>query len=278
MTGFREVLAETGIDCLKILPFLFLCYLLIELFERKAGEKSADIMVKAHKLGPVIGPFLGVIPQCGFSAIASEFYVHRVITLGTLIAIYLSTSDEMLPVLIAGGADAGTILKILGIKVIFALAAGCIIDIVMRNKQVITGGHCNVHDEDKGSFILDVIKHTLEVAVFIFLITLAVNVLIFFTGAENMSGTVLSKPVIGEILCALIGLIPNCAGSVILTQFFLKGMIGLGPLIAGLLTGAGIGPLMLIRTNSNQKENIRIIGLLSVIGIAVGILLTVFKI
>ena len=274
-TIILDILKDSAVDCLKLIPFLFVTYLLIELLEHKTGEKVNKIVAGSKDFGPIIGSFLGAIPQCGFSAIASEFYTHRVITLGTLIAIYLSTSDEMLPILIAERCDAMLILRILGIKVLIGIICGFVIDLLLRKRQKAhIQGECKIHKHEDPSIVIDALKHTGSVILFIFLVTLGINAVVAIIGTENLSGIILNKPVIGELITALIGLVPNCAGSVVITQLYLNGAIGSGALLSGLLAGAGVGPLMLFKTDTNKKECVIILLILYALGAAFGILWT----
>ncbi len=278
-----EIIEDTLIDAVKLLPFLFITYLIMEYIEHKMGEKSKKIIGKSGKAGPIIGSILGIFPQCGFSVSATNLYAGRVITLGTLIAVYLSTSDEMLPILISEAVSPIIILKILGIKLVIGMIAGMLIDLVIKlfvNKKVdkeekneiehiCEEEHCHC---DENGIIKSAIFHTLNIFVFILLITFVINILVHFIGEETIAAWILNKPVIGPMISSLIGLIPNCAASVIITNMYLENVISLGSLISGLLTGAGVGLAILFKTNNKLKENIRIVALLYVIGVISGIL------
>ena len=238
----------------------------------------------------MIGGILGIFPQCGFSAAAASLYAGRIISLGTLVAIFLATSDEMLPVLISEAAPISLILQILAIKLIAVIVIGFIIDFAVRGVQKRKGknapeekveeeiGHICEHEhchcEEEGIF-KSALKHALHIFVFIFIVTLVINTIIYFIGEENLSHLILNVPVLGPMIAGVVGLIPNCAGSVILTQLFLEGVITFGSMMGGLLVGSGIGILILYRTNKNIKENIRITALLYVIGTVLGILIDV---
>ena len=275
-----HVLEHTLIDTIKLLPFLFLAYLVIELIEQKAGDKTTKLIKKSGKFGPVLGSLLGVIPQCGFSAAASNLYAGKIITMGTLIAIFLSTSDEMLPILISESVPVGTIITILLIKVIIAIFAGVIIDLIFRKKaneetkeeihKLCDEEHC--HCEEHG-IIRSSIKHTLQIFVYILVISLVLNLIIHFIGEETIAKLVLNVPVLGPIISSLVGLIPNCASSVILTQVYLGNIISIGAMIAGLLVNSGIGILILFRVNKSKKENFTILGILYLVGVVSGIIL-----
>ena len=280
-----EVIEDTLIDAIKLLPFLFITYLIMEYIEHKMGEKSKKAIKKSGKFGPIIGGILGAFPQCGFSVSATNLYAGRVITLGTLIAVYLSTSDEMLPIFISEAVSPIIILKILGIKLIIGIIAGILIDliIVLINKNstkeekeeneighICEEEHC--HCEENG-VIKSALKHTLNIFLFIILITFIINIIVHFVGEETISSWILNKAIIGPIITSLIGLIPNCAASVIITNMYLENVISLGSMIAGLLTGAGVGLAVLFKTNNKLKENIGIVALLYTIGAISGIII-----
>lgn len=275
-----EVIEEAVIDSIKILPFLFITYLIMEYIEHKTSEKSKDMIKKSGKIGPLIGSVLGIFPQCGFSVSATNLYAARVITLGTLIAVYLSTSDEMLPIFISEAVPITTILKILGIKLIIGMIAGFIIDFVLRIKNkdkqeenkivdLCEKEHCHC---DHG-IIKSSLKHTLNIFIFILLVTLIINMAMYFIGEEPIKGVLTGIPILGPVIAGLVGLIPNCAASVILTKLYLDNIINVATMISGLLVGAGVGLLVLFRTNKSLKENLKITGLLYGIGVISGIVI-----
>ena len=287
-----EIIEETLIDALKLLPFLFITYLIMEYIEHKMGHKTKSAIKKSGKWGPIIGSILGVFPQCGFSVSATNLYAGRVITLGTLIAVYLSTSDEMLPIFISEAVSPIIILKILGIKLIIGMIAGVIIDLFVhliiknKNKKIVQQNeedseeneighmceeeHCHCNES---GILKSAIHHTLSILVFIVLITFIINTVVYFVGEETIAGWILNKPVIGPVIASLIGLIPNCAASVIITNMYLENVISLGSMISGLLTGAGVGLAVLFKTNNRIKENMSIIILLYAIGVISGIII-----
>ena len=278
-----EIIEDTLIDAIKLLPFLFITYLIMEYIEHKMGEKTKNTIKKSGKLGPIIGSILGIFPQCGFSVSATNLYAGRVITLGTLIAVYLSTSDEMLPIFISEAVSPIIILKILGIKLIIGMIAGSLMDLIInvfnKNKQkeddneighMCEEEHC--HCDENGVF-KSALKHTLNIFLFIILITFIINIVVYFVGEETIASWILNKPVIGSMITSLIGLIPNCAASVIITNLYLENVISLGSMIAGLLTGAGVGLAVLFKTNNKLKENIGIVALVYIIGVIVGMII-----
>ena len=275
-----DALLDAIIDCLKLFPFLFVTYLLMELLEKKAGEKSLNIIKKSGKFGPILGGLLGAIPQCGFSAAAANLYAARIITTGSLIAIFLSTSDEMLPILISSAAPISLIIKILLIKLLIGIISGVIIDFILRKSHknreevhihdICEDEHC--HCEEEG-ILKSSIRHTLHIFIYIFIIVLILNVLIFLIGEENISHLIVNIPFLGPIISAIIGIIPNCASSVIITQLYLQDLITLGSLISGLLINSGIGMLVLFRVNKNKKQNFLILGTLFIVSIVSGIII-----
>ncbi|MCM1558700.1 MAG: arsenic efflux protein [Butyrivibrio sp.] len=276
-----EVISDTLSDVTRLLPFLFLTYLAMEYLEHRTGDKAAALVKKAGRFGPVIGGLLGMVPQCGFSAAASNLYAGRVITLGTLIAIYLSTSDEMLPVLLSEQAPPGTIVRILLAKAAIGIAAGLLTDLLLRGKaaaeqhtvhEVCEQEHCRC---EKGIF-RSALFHTSWIALFILLITFVLNLILFRVGEEALANVILNRPAAGPLLAGLVGLIPNCAGSVVITQLYLEGIIGTGSAMAGLLTGSGVGLLVLFRVNRHRMENLKILGLLYGIGVLTGIVIELF--
>lgn len=272
----KEVITEAIIDSLKVLPFLFITFLLIEVFEHKFSNKSKKAVEKSDKLGPLIGSLLGIIPQCGFGVAATNLYVTRIISLGTLFAVYLSTSDEMLPLLIAQNAPLSLMLKILSIKFAFGLIIGYIIDLIIRNKDkpkynICEDEHCNCHE----SIILASIKHTLNIFAYIIIFTFLINIIMHYGGENVLAKILLKDNILASFVTSLIGLIPNCAGSVVLTELFLNNAISFGALIGGGLTAAGVAILVLLKENKNKKENIKIILGLYLIGALGGILVEI---
>ena len=249
-----ECLLDGLIDTLKILPYLLITFLLLEFIEHKFSKKNKEILSKNKKYGPVLGGLLGALPQCGFSSMAANLFSARVITMGTLIAVFLSTSDEMLPIMISEKVDILVLIKILGFKVIAGIIIGFIVS-------------CN-HD---GIFISS-IKHTLKIGLFILIANLLINVIIFKVGEENLSNLLLNGNIVTYFLSSLVGLIPNCAGSVVITELYLSNMISVGTMLAGLLTGSGIGILLLFRSNKNLKENLLILSIIYFVGVILGII------
>lgn len=276
----KDVFADALIDNLKILPFLFLTFLLMEYLEDKMQEKTKTTLKNAGKIGPLWGSLLGIIPQCGFSAAASNLYAGRVITMGTLISIYLSTSDEMLPIMISEAVNPVLILKVLGVKVLIGMVAGFGIDyvyqkILKRKPDEVDIHHFCEHEHcECGHGILKpALKHTVKIFAFLLVISLILGFFIELFGLESISSSVLANPFLGPILAGIIGLIPNCAASVVITKFFLENAISFGTMLSGLLVGAGVGILVLCRVNEEKRINLLIIGQLYLIGTISGILI-----
>ena len=274
-----DAILDSLIDTVKLIPFLLITYIIMEFIEHKTSHKTKDAIKKSGHFGPLIGGILGVVPQCGFSAAASSLYSARIITLGTLIAVFLSTSDEMLPILISEAVDVRIILSILGIKLVIAVVVGFIIDLFFRKKfetsedepeikDLCEHEHCHC---EHGIF-KSALKHTINITLYIFIISLVLNIIIYFIGEDNLAHILNSTPIIGPIIASLVGLIPNCASSVIITQLYLSNVLNFATMIAGLLVNTGVGLLILFRTNKDLKENIKITVLLFAIGVIFGII------
>lgn len=281
-----DALLDTLVDGIKLLPFLFITYLAMEYIEHKTSQKTVQMMKSSGKWGPVLGGALGIVPQCGFSAAASNLYAGRIITVGTLMAVFLSTSDEMLPILVSEQVNPVTIIRILTVKAVIGIAAGIIVDLVHQSKgknqqeelrieHMCDHEHCHCRE---GKIFKSALNHTLQIFVFIFIITFLLNILIGYVGKEQLAAVISNKPVLGPLVSGLIGLIPNCASSVVLTQLYLEGVLGAGAMIAGLLAGSGVGLLVLYRVNDCLKDNVKITVLLYGVGVASGIVLEVLGI
>ena len=272
-----DAILDAVLDSLKLLPFLFITYLLMEYIEHKTSEKSKNAIKKSGKFGPVIGALFGAIPQCGFSVSATNLYAGRVITIGTLISIYLSTSDEMLPILISSGTNITLIIEILVIKIIIGILAGIIIDLIytktkknMEKEEIHTiCEHEHCHCEE--GILKSSIKHTAQIFIFILIASILLNISLELIGEDALASFILDNKILAPVIACFIGLIPNCASSVILTELFTDGIIGIGTLIGGLLVNSGLGIMVLFRVNKNLKENIKIVSILYLIGVLSGI-------
>lgn len=274
-----DIILDTLIDGIKLLPFLFIVFFVLEYIEHKVSRKNKQIIEKSGKYGPFIGAILGMFPQCGFSVAATNLFSARVITFGTLIAIYLSTSDEMLPILLSNGLPITFILKIILIKVIIGMIAGFIIDYLLKNKISLKSIHdiCEEeHCDCKHSLIKSTLKHTLNIFSFIIITSFILNTLIFLIGEDNLGKLLLKGNIFAPLLASLIGLIPNCASSILLSELYLSSTISFGSMMAGLLTGSGVALLVLFKTNKNVKENIFILGSIYFIGSIVGLIINLW--
>lgn len=329
-------------DTLVLVPFLFVTYIALEALEHAAGARANAVVRRAGAAGPVAGALLGVVPQCGFSAMAATLYAGRVVTLGTLVAVFLSTSDEMLPMLVAERVDAGLLLRVLGLKVLVALITGALADLAIRAlrknarvhaflrrtvlsvrrdgmeadvvDQMAEGGetaehicrlceqdhcgcghdHVHVHEGEHGhahghedadghvagcdhdhghghshaggrfgivgSIVMSAVSHTVQVSLFIFLVTFALVLVLETVGEDALAAFLSGNQLLAVFASALVGLVPNCSASVVITQLYLEGVLGFAPLMAGLLTSAGVGYLVLFRTNRHPRENAVIVG------------------
>lgn len=270
-----EIVIDTLVDGIKILPFLWLAFFLIELLEHKYSKKTIKLIEKSGKFGPLLGGVLGCFPQCGFSVMATNLYVTRVITMGTLISVYLSTSDEMLPVLLSHGAKIQDVVIILGVKVMIAIVSGFVIDgfihrrVKIKVHELCEEAECHC---EKGP-VLASLKHTIHTLLFIMLVSFGLNLVMEYGGSEFLMGLVGNHSFLTPFVASLVGLIPNCAASVILTELYLQGILSFASVIAGLLTGSGVALLVLFKTNKNSKENIKILLLVYFIGVISGLLL-----
>ena len=262
-----DIILDTLIDSLKLLPFLFIAFLIIELIEHKLNKQTKELVSKSGKVGPLIGSLLGLFPQCGFSVMATNLYVTRIITLGTLISIYLATSDEMLPIMLSQKIAFIEIVKLLGIKFICGIIWGFIIDLLLNKKskkeninyEICDEDHCNCHEE---GVIKSTLIHTLKTLLFIMLVSFLLNILLHFIGEDNLSKLFLKNSIFGPFISSLLGLIPNCGSSIVITELYLNGAISLGSAMAGLLTGSGVALLVLFKENKDIKENVTILSLL----------------
>ena len=274
-----DIIKDALLDTAKLIPYLFITFIIIELIEHKLDNEK--ILKKSNKFGPIIGGILGALPQCGISTMASNLYANRVITIGTLIAIFLSTSDEMLPMMISRSANIKTILGIVFTKVIIGIVLGLIIDRIYKRKdekvEKIIHNHCDeehCHCEEEGIF-LSSFTHTIKIVLFILIINLVLNGIIYLIGEETLKNILINKNILVYFLSSLIGLIPNCASSIVITELYLQNMITIGTLFSGLLTGSGLGLLILFKTNKNLKENVSILTTIYLIGVVVGFIIDI---
>lgn len=274
-----EVIKDTVIDALKLIPFLWITFYFIELIEHKYQKKSQKIIKKSGKYGPILGGILGCFPQCGFSCMATNLYITKIISLGTLISIYLSTSDEMLPILLSEKSDIKTILSIIGVKVLIGIIAGIIIDLIFKKRkehsiqEICEHEHCHC---EKG-ILASSIHHTLNTIIFILITSFFINILMNYGLEQYLKNIFHTSSILTPFLSSLIGLIPNCGASIILTELYLNHILSFSSLISGLLTGSGVALLVLFKNNKNTKENLFILFLIYTIGVFSGLILTIFS-
>lgn len=265
-------------DCLKMLPFLFAAFLLIEALEHYSGEMTAKVMEKVGKAGPVAGAVAGCVPQCGFSVMAANLYAGGLISVGTLLAVFLATSDEAVLIILSQPGYVRQVAELLAVKVIIAIAAGYFVDIFLKNKLSVkkeSGNlcdHCGCH-EAKAGILRPAWRHTIRLFLYLLVFTFVLDLCIEVFGIESLSEVLLGNTPFQPVIAALIGLLPNCAASVILTQLYLSGAISFGSVVAGLCTGAGAGLLVLFRINRNRRENVKITVTLYVIAIVSGLVI-----
>lgn len=286
--GLPEWAADAVCDSFAVLPFLFVIFLLVEFFEFYFSGKVNRFMKSTKKAGPIIGSVASLIPQCGFSVIASTLYVRRYITRGTLLAIYLATSDEAIPVLFSEPSSYHYILPVIVIKLVVAIFAGYLVDLVYKPENIkeisensnsckVHSGCCKHEITDKKSLIIHPVRHTLHIFMFILLITLILN---YFINVEVVStfytSNITACRIMQPIVTAIVGLIPNCAISIAITLMLVKGTISFGAAMAGLMSNAGLGLLVLLRINK-IKDTAKIIFILLGISILCGELLQFVK-
>ncbi len=278
-----DTLMDALLDSAKMLPFLFLAYLLIEWLERHHGQRIEDALAGGGRWGFVPGAALGCVPQCGFSAVAANLYASRVITPGTLLAVFVATSDEAVPLLAAAPEKWGSLVLLLALKVLCGIAAGWLLDVPLRHflPKSLYGGYagsaeeidCHEEHEEHSGVVLAALRHTLEIFVFILIFSIVIGLLFSLVGEDTITALLANLGPLQPMVAAILGLVPNCAASVLLAQLFLQGVISFGSLFAGLAAGAGIGLAVLWRVNPSWKQNLFMTGLLWACGSVLGILL-----
>lgn len=302
MQIFLSALSDAALDTLKVLPILYLAYLLVAYFSHEKSKKFTNFLNKSKKAGPLVGAFLGCVPQCGFSSVMSDLYARRSITLGTLIAVFIATSDEAIPILIANPNFTVDLLIMIGLKIAFAIAFGYLVDITLniferkRIKKQLTQisehdlehNHdycmCNGHSDTKEhcheeNIFLDALHHSVSIALYIFVATLLINIIVECVGMDALTGWFGGNVYIQILLAGLIGLIPNCAASVFLVELYINGGIAFSAMFAGLSVGAGVGIIILFTKNVGKHkiwQNIAILSMLYIFGIASGMIVSLF--
>ena len=284
-----DMILDCALDALKdgalSIPVLFVAYLLMELLERSKRLDENILHAYSRKAGPAVGGLLGVVPQCGISGAAATLFSTGSITVGTMLAVFFATSDEMLPVMLssAGQIGMGRILRIAAAKAGLGIVLGYLVDFLAKGlftrediHSFCEREHCEC-EEEEGSALHSALVHTAKIAGMLIAVTFVLNLLLASIEPDRLRGTVLAQPVVGAILLALLGLIPNCSVSVILTEAYISGIIGVGGLFAGLLSNAGIGMLVLFRTNRSMRENLSVVAISYVLsalsGIVIGLIM-----
>lgn len=273
-----DIIKDTLLDGIELLPFLFIAFFIIELIEHKLSNKGKKVLSTKGKLAPLVGSLFGLIPQCGFSVLATNLYVTRIISLGTLISIYLTTSDEMLPILLGEQVSWKIILMILGIKFVVGLICGYGIDFILRNKNKVRVNYDICSDEHCGcnhghSILKSSLIHTFKTFIFLIIITFVINIAFEYVGSPILAKIFLKDSFLGPFVTSLIGLIPTCGASIMITELYLNGAISLASAMAGLLTGSGVAILVLFKSNKNLKENLMILGIVYGLGVFFGIII-----
>lgn len=280
ITSIPHILLDSVSDTLKTLPFLFIAFLIIEFLEHKAEDKIQHLFTHSRGAGPLIGTILGCVPQCGFSVMCANLYSSGIITLGTLVAVFLSTSDEAILLLATSENGGLEILKLVITKIIISLIFGYGIHLI--EKKLHKPHHHHSHDlcehdhcgcDENSGVLRPALIHTVKVFAFLLLFTCIIDLAVNFIGMEKLSHFLLSGSALQPLISALIGFIPNCASSVLLTQLYLQGTLSFGALIAGLCTNAGAGMLILFRNKSKVKENIFILLLMYICSVIPGMFL-----
>ncbi|MEG0753317.1 MAG: putative manganese transporter [Angelakisella sp.] len=286
MELFLEICADAFLDTARMLPFLFAAYLLMEYLEHRGGAAMQRLLAGTSRYGSVVGGLLGSLPQCGFSVAAASLFNRRLITMGTLLSVFISTSDEALPMLLSSPDNLGLTLRLIGVKLVLGISAGLLLDMVLRNKTLPALSaieeeadqhgehcHCNPNGHTGQHILLTTLGHTLSTAAFIFVVSLALGGAIALAGEENIASLLMTGSLFQPMAAALVGFIPNCAASVVLTRLLMDGAISFGSAIAGLTTGAGVGLLVLVRGSRSKKELGFFLLLLYVIGAGAGMVL-----
>ena len=287
MTEILHIIWHSLLDSIKLIPFLFLTYLLMEYLEHRSGDIAERVLKKSGQYGALIGSSLGLLPQCGFSSAAAGLYGARVISLGTLISVFLSTSDEMLPIFISHSISLEIIIKILLVKLIIALLAGIVVDLIInalykkkaikqesKIEEFCEREDCHCHH----GIVKPALIHTLKIGAFIFFFTFLLNVIIHMEGEENIAHLISNKPFLANVLSALVGLIPNCASSVIISELYVDGILTAGTMLSGLLANSGVALAVLFRTNRPKKSNLIIVLIIFVISVLSGLTIDLIKI
>lgn len=274
-----DLLLDTFFDALKTLPFLILAYLIIELIEHRSKDRFAAFLSRIGNKGPYLGAILGVVPQCGFSVAASNLYANRIITAGTLLAVYISTSDEAIPVLLSNPDGAMKIFPLILAKVFVAIVTGILVDrsgilkAPEKDIEYVEEMHSHCHADDDENLVKSIALHTLKTFVFITVVMLALNIAIYYLGEEKLGEFMMDGSAIQPLLAGLIGIIPNCAASVVIAQLFSEGALSFGSALAGLSVSSGLGLIMLLEADVDKTEISKIASILFAVPVLTGIVL-----
>ena len=276
MVDIWDIIKDSFFDTLSLLPFLFIAYLILEFVEHTSQKKMSEVIKKSNKFAPLFGAICGLFPHCGFSAVAASFYSTRVITIGTLFAVFLATSDEMVPIFLSEGVSLEFVFEILTMKFICALVVGFLLDFILKKKKQSfkIKEFCDCSNCHCGENILySAFEHTFKISFLIFIVSFILGSLVEGIGEEKISMVLSDHFIFSKFIAAGIGIIPNCAASVILSKLYLSGAISISSLVSGLLVGAGVGLIVLFKMNKNLKENLKITGGLYLIGVILGFIL-----
>ena len=271
-----DALLDAVLDTLRTLPFLFAAFLVIESAEHYSNQFSSRVLARVGKAGPFLGAVLGCIPQCGCSVAAANLYSGGLITLGTLLAVFLSTSDEAVLILLAHPGSGKVIGSLLIWKVMIGIGAGCLVDLLFRKRkeekhieEMCKSCGCS----DTSGVLRPALLHTVRLGVYLLIFTFCLNLILELVGIEQLSRILGKNTPFQPFLAALLGLIPNCASSVLITELYLSGGLSFASAIAGLCAGAGVGAAVLFRSNHPVGENVKIVALLYGIAVVSGLLL-----
>ena len=281
MSAVWEICKDVLIDGARMIPFLLFAFLLIELVEKYMGEKRDRILMKGNKAGPIIGALFGCIPQCGFSVVAANLYAERLVSVGTLLAVFMSTSDEAIIVMFGYPKRGGKILTILGLKVVIAIVVGYLVDLFCKRKRFSVKQEsvweergcscCGGHD----GILKAVVSHSLKTLLYIMLFSMVLNVVIEGIGIERIQEILMNDSPFQIVLSASVGLIPNCASSILITELYMKNVLALPSVMAGLLASGGMGLIVLWKNNRDKKENLKIAAMLYIGSILIGVVLQI---
>ncbi len=270
-----DCLKDAAVDTVKLLPILFAAYLLMEYLEHRAGERTRAALSKVGKVGPLLGSAVGILPQCGFSGAAASLYAARIISAGTLISVFLATSDEMLPLMISGGVPFTKMLAVIGLKFAYGAVFGFLTDLILikrRENEVITDICKKDHCDCEHGIALSALRHTVKISLLVFAVSFGLGLLFFYGGGNAVTKLLDGRPITGILLSALVGLVPNCSVSVLLTTLYTQKAISFAAFMSGITVNAGIGLIVLFKFDRNIKNNIFITALTFIFGVIAGLI------